>query len=139
MRHLVSFIPNDFRNDLRNLWCFVVKNLKSCLNLYSISVIHVNVVVVVVVYKFVHYDCTFSLHWCHYHFSLLNFFRNCPIDLKEAVSSVIFASPRCSDIPELVDVKKQITSKYGKEFVSAAIELRPDCGVNRMASFCTCL
>jgi len=59
--------------------------------------------------------------------------------LKEAVSSVIFASPRCSDIPELVDVKKQITSKYGKEFVSAAIELRPDCGVNRMASFCTCL
>ncbi|KAL3036328.1 hypothetical protein AAZX31_01G003900 [Glycine max] len=58
--------------------------------------------------------------------------KNCPIDLKEAVSSVIFASPRCSDLPELMDVKKQITSKYGKEFVSAAIELRPDCGVNRM-------
>nr|KYP41748.1 IST1-like protein [Cajanus cajan] len=58
--------------------------------------------------------------------------KNCPIDLKEAVSSVIFATPRCSDIPELVDVKKHMTSKYGKEFVSAAIELRPDCGVNRM-------
>lgn len=25
-----------------------------------------------------------------------------------------------------------MTSKYGKEFVSAAVELRPDCGVNRM-------
>ncbi|CAJ1951586.1 unnamed protein product [Sphenostylis stenocarpa] len=55
--------------------------------------------------------------------------KSCPIDLKEAVSSVIFASPRCSDIPELVDVKKQLTSKYGKEFVSAAVDLRPDCGL----------
>ncbi|KAI4350748.1 hypothetical protein L6164_005169 [Bauhinia variegata] len=58
--------------------------------------------------------------------------KNCPIDLKEAISSVIFASPRCADIPELVDVKKHITAKYGKEFVSSAVELRPDCGVNRM-------
>ena len=59
--------------------------------------------------------------------------------MKEAISSVIFASPRCSDIPELIDVRKHITAKYGKEFVSAAIELRPDCGVNRMASFSTCM
>ncbi|XP_058722304.1 uncharacterized protein LOC131594243 [Vicia villosa] len=58
--------------------------------------------------------------------------KNCPIDLKEAVSSVIFAAPRCSDIPELADVKKHMASKYGKEFVSAAVELRPDCGVNRL-------
>ncbi|OIW03984.1 hypothetical protein TanjilG_30260 [Lupinus angustifolius] len=55
--------------------------------------------------------------------------KNCPIDMKEAISSVIFASPRLPDIPELVDVRKQITHKYGKEFVSAAIELRPDCGL----------
>ncbi|KAF7813907.1 dentin sialophosphoprotein-like isoform X1 [Senna tora] len=53
----------------------------------------------------------------------------CPIDLKEAISSVIFASPRCSDIPELMDVRKHITAKYGKEFISAAVELRPDCGL----------
>ncbi|TYK10119.1 Ist1 domain-containing protein [Cucumis melo var. makuwa] len=58
--------------------------------------------------------------------------KNCPIDLKEAVSSVIFASPRCADIPELLDVRKHFKSKYGKEFVSAAVELRPECGVNRM-------
>jgi len=60
--------------------------------------------------------------------------RNCPVDLKEAISSVIFASPRCLDIPELVDVKKHFMAKYGKEFVSAAVELRPECGVNRLAS-----
>ncbi|KAI3754211.1 hypothetical protein L1987_53990 [Smallanthus sonchifolius] len=52
--------------------------------------------------------------------------------IREAVTSVIFAAPRCSDIPELVDAKKNFTAKYGKEFVSAAIELRPDCGVSRM-------
>ncbi|XP_024959072.1 rho GTPase-activating protein gacZ-like [Cynara cardunculus var. scolymus] len=58
--------------------------------------------------------------------------KTCPIDLKEAITSVIFSAPRCSDIPELLDVRKQFTAKYGKEFVSAAIELRPDCGVSRM-------
>ncbi|RWW09053.1 hypothetical protein BHE74_00024099 [Ensete ventricosum] len=57
---------------------------------------------------------------------------NCPIDLKEAISSVIFASPRCADIPELMDIRKQFQAKYGKEFVTAAIEVRPECGVSRM-------
>ncbi|XP_058767961.1 F-box/FBD/LRR-repeat protein At1g16930-like [Vicia villosa] len=65
-------------------------------------------------------------------FHILTYLINCPIDLKEAVSSVIFATPRCSDIPKLADVKKHMASKYGKEFVSAAVELRPDCGVNRL-------
>ncbi|CAN4084782.1 unnamed protein product [Withania somnifera] len=58
--------------------------------------------------------------------------KNCPIDLKEAITSVVFASPRCGDIPELVDVQKHLTAKYGKEFINAAIELRPNCGVSRM-------
>lgn len=58
--------------------------------------------------------------------------KTCPIDLKEAVTSVIFAAPRCSDISELADIKKQFTAKYGKEFVSAALELRPESGVSRM-------
>ncbi|WOG94283.1 hypothetical protein DCAR_0313576 [Daucus carota subsp. sativus] len=58
--------------------------------------------------------------------------KNCPIDLKEAIASVVFASPRCSDIPELTDVKKHFTAKYGKEFITAALELRPNSGVGRM-------
>ncbi|XVF29931.1 hypothetical protein REPUB_Repub16aG0013400 [Reevesia pubescens] len=57
--------------------------------------------------------------------------RECPLDLKEAISSVCFAAPRCADLPELLQVQMLFTSKYGKEFVSAATELRPDCGVNR--------
>ncbi|KAL4563844.1 hypothetical protein LXL04_027892 [Taraxacum kok-saghyz] len=58
--------------------------------------------------------------------------KTCPIDLKEAITSVIYAAPRCSEIPELVDARKNFTAKYGKEFVSKALELRPDSGVNRM-------
>jgi len=33
-----------------------------------------------------------------------------------------------------VDVKKHIMAKYGRQFVSAAVELRPDSAVNRLAS-----
>ncbi|XP_039033205.1 uncharacterized protein LOC120169053 [Hibiscus syriacus] len=51
--------------------------------------------------------------------------------LKEATSSICFAAPRCTDLPELLHVQMLFTSKYGKEFVSAATELQPDCGVNR--------
>ncbi|RDX85749.1 IST1-like protein [Mucuna pruriens] len=57
--------------------------------------------------------------------------RECPADLKEGIASLIFASPRCSEIPELVSLKNIFEKKYGKDFVSAAIDLRPSCGVNR--------
>ncbi|KAK1313305.1 hypothetical protein QJS10_CPA06g00916 [Acorus calamus] len=58
--------------------------------------------------------------------------KNCPIDLKEAITSVIFASPRCADLTELHDICKHFQNKYGKEFITAAVELRPDCGVNHL-------
>ncbi|THG22476.1 IST1 homolog [Camellia sinensis] len=57
--------------------------------------------------------------------------RECPLDLKEAISSVCFAAPRCADLPELLQAQMLFTAKYGKEFVSAATELMPECGVNR--------
>ncbi|CAK9876214.1 unnamed protein product [Sphagnum jensenii] len=57
--------------------------------------------------------------------------RLCPMDLKEAISSLIFASPRCADLPELLQIRTVFAAKYGKEFAAAACELRPDCAVNR--------
>ncbi|KAG8377361.1 hypothetical protein BUALT_Bualt08G0025100 [Buddleja alternifolia] len=57
--------------------------------------------------------------------------RECPLDLKEAISSVCFAAPRCADLPELLQVQMLFAGKYGKEFVAAASELMPECGVNR--------
>ncbi|KAH9296770.1 hypothetical protein KI387_028452, partial [Taxus chinensis] len=57
--------------------------------------------------------------------------KNCPNDLLEAISSLIFAAPRCADIPELSEIRSHFGLKYGKEFVASAAELRPACGVNR--------
>ncbi|GAU14825.1 hypothetical protein TSUD_50370 [Trifolium subterraneum] len=57
--------------------------------------------------------------------------KECPPELREAIASIIFAAPRCSDIPDLLHIKNLFTTKYGKEFVSAISELRPDSGVNR--------
>ncbi|KAL9254538.1 IST1-like protein [Drosera capensis] len=57
--------------------------------------------------------------------------RECPLDLKEAIASICFAAPRCADLPELLQVQMLFASKYGREFVAAATELLPECGVNR--------
>ncbi|CAM0148650.1 unnamed protein product [Urochloa decumbens] len=57
--------------------------------------------------------------------------KECPIELREAISSIIFSSGRCSDLPELMHLRNLFTTKYGKEFVAGAMELRPDSGVNR--------
>jgi hypothetical protein len=62
--------------------------------------------------------------------------RECPLDLKEAISSVCFAAPRCADLPELLQVQMQFATKYGREFVAAASELMPECGVNRQVFNC---
>uniref|UniRef100_A0A1D1XXT6 IST1-like protein n=1 Tax=Anthurium amnicola TaxID=1678845 RepID=A0A1D1XXT6_9ARAE len=57
--------------------------------------------------------------------------RDCPADLKEGISSLIFAAPRCSDVPELLRLRDIFEKKYGKDFVSAATDVRPESGVNR--------
>lgn len=57
--------------------------------------------------------------------------RECPTELREAVASIIFAAPRCSDVPDLLQIKNLFAAKYGKEFILAASELRPDTSVNR--------
>ncbi|KAJ4871018.1 Regulator of Vps4 activity in the MVB pathway protein [Raphanus sativus] len=49
--------------------------------------------------------------------------------VSEGIASLIFAAPRCSEIPELGDLKDIFEKKYGRDFVSAATELRPTCGL----------
>eukprot|EP00898_Chlorokybus_atmophyticus_P005303 jgi/Chlat1/5774/Chrsp387S05495 len=58
--------------------------------------------------------------------------KECPPDLQEAVASIIYAAPRCADLPELTTSRSQFGHKFGKEFVAAAQELRPGCAVNRV-------
>ncbi|EPS67872.1 hypothetical protein M569_06903 [Genlisea aurea] len=56
--------------------------------------------------------------------------RKCPDEVKEAVSSLIFASARIGEFPELLELRSIFVSRYGKEFASMAVELRNECGVN---------
>ncbi|CAI9756089.1 unnamed protein product [Fraxinus pennsylvanica] len=54
----------------------------------------------------------------------------CPDELKEAASSLIYATTRCGEFPELHELRAIFISRYGKEFAARAAELRNNCGVN---------
>ncbi|KAL5741615.1 hypothetical protein ACOSP7_028347 [Xanthoceras sorbifolium] len=56
--------------------------------------------------------------------------KECPDELKQAISSLIFASSRCGEFPELQKIRGIFTSRFGKEFASCAVELRNSCSVN---------
>lgn len=62
--------------------------------------------------------------------SLIENQKECPEELKEAISGLIFANSRYGDFPELHQVREMFTSRYGKEFAAGAVELRNHCGVN---------
>lgn len=57
-------------------------------------------------------------------------YRECPKELKEAISGMMFASSRCGEFPELQKVREMLTLWFGKEFVARAVELRNNCSVN---------
>lgn len=63
-------------------------------------------------------------------FNELFFYRVCPDELKEAVSSLLFVASRVGDFPELQEIRAILTSRYGKEFAASCIELRNNCGVS---------
>ncbi|CAL9042420.1 unnamed protein product [Musa banksii] len=79
-------------------------------------------------YEIIELFCEFVLA----HVLILETQRACPVELQEAVASIIFASPRCSDLPELLHIRNLFSTKYGKEFAAAASELWPESNVNRM-------
>lgn len=56
--------------------------------------------------------------------------RECPDELKEAISSLIFASSRCGEFPELQEIRAIFVSRFGREFAACSVELRNNCGVN---------
>ncbi|XP_039069313.1 uncharacterized protein LOC120215837 [Hibiscus syriacus] len=58
-------------------------------------------------------------------------YKDCPDDINEAVSSLIFASARCAELPELTEIRKLFRERYGHRFATAAVELLPGNLVNR--------
>ncbi|KAK4786393.1 hypothetical protein SAY86_003082 [Trapa natans] len=62
--------------------------------------------------------------------NLIELEKVCPDELIEAISTLIYASSRCGDFPELLEVRSVFQSLFGKEFVASSVELRNKCGVN---------
>ncbi|PIA30666.1 hypothetical protein AQUCO_05400043v1 [Aquilegia coerulea] len=57
--------------------------------------------------------------------------RDCPNDINEAVSSLLYASARCGDLPELIKLRKLFGERYGQKFAMTAVELHHGNLVNR--------
>ncbi|KAF7823011.1 formin-like protein 13 [Senna tora] len=70
-------------------------------------------------YELLDYFCEFILT----HFSYIRKHKDCPNDINEAVSSLIYASARCGDIPELCVIKKLFGQRYGDRFAITAVKL----------------
>ncbi|KAJ0043688.1 hypothetical protein Pint_18788 [Pistacia integerrima] len=76
-------------------------------------------------------------NYCHLMIERVTLFQKsklvipeCPEELREAVSSLIFASSRCGEFPELMKIREMLTLRFGKEFAARAVELRNNCEVN---------
>lgn len=73
-------------------------------------------------------------HFCEFiiiHLSYIRKHKDCPNDINEAVSSLIFASARCGDLPELRAIRKLFGERYGQRFAMTAVELFHGNLVNR--------
>ncbi|GHP09400.1 hypothetical protein PPROV_000813500 [Pycnococcus provasolii] len=58
--------------------------------------------------------------------------KECPVDLREAVASVLYAAPRLTELAELKVVATLFSHKYGKNFARAAMDPSSalECGCN---------
>ncbi|CAH8372187.1 unnamed protein product [Eruca vesicaria subsp. sativa] len=56
--------------------------------------------------------------------------RDCPDELLEAVTSLLFAASRIGEFPELQEIRNVLVSCFGKDIAARSIELRSNCGVN---------
>ncbi|KAJ9563477.1 hypothetical protein OSB04_008637 [Centaurea solstitialis] len=81
---------------------------------------------IVAVYELLDLFCGFiSLH-----ISYIRRNKDCPDDINEAISSIIFASARCGNLPELLQIRKLFSERYGERFERTALELLPGNLVN---------
>ncbi|KFK40467.1 hypothetical protein AALP_AA3G376700 [Arabis alpina] len=64
------------------------------------------------------------------HLSYIRRHRDLPDGINEAVSTLVFASTRCGDLPELRTLRLLFLERYGQPFVSTALHLLPGNRVN---------
>ena len=64
--------------------------------------------------------------------------RDLPIDVNEAISTLVYASARCSDVPELRLIRKLFGERYGQKLIVGAVHLHPGNHVNRQVLVFIC-
>ncbi|KAK6917506.1 Vacuolar protein sorting-associated protein Ist1 [Dillenia turbinata] len=57
--------------------------------------------------------------------------KDCPNDIKEAMSSLIYAAAHCGDLPELQIIRKLFGQRYGHTLAETAANLLPGNMVNK--------
>ncbi|MCD7462218.1 hypothetical protein HAX54_048014 [Datura stramonium] len=90
---------------------------------------------IVVVYDLLENFCEFILINLPY----IRRHKDCPNDINEAVSSLVFASARLGDLPELPVVRKLFGERYGKRFETCALKLLPGNHVNQQIKEKLCI
>ncbi|KAL7589510.1 hypothetical protein Lser_V15G37068 [Lactuca serriola] len=80
------------------------------------------------VYDMIHGYCNLLIQ----RINLIEQVNECPQELEEAVSNLLYGAPRCGEFPELQEIRAILTSRFGKEFADGASELRRNCGVSQM-------
>ncbi|KAK1421136.1 hypothetical protein QVD17_23254 [Tagetes erecta] len=118
-------------NLLKNKRCCIVRQLRSDVaqlikhGLYQTAFDRVDQIYkdesIIVVYDLLARFCEFlSLQ-----LSYIRRSKDCPNDINEAVSSLIFASARCGELPELLRIRKLFSERYGQHFEARALSLLP--------------
>lgn len=64
-------------------------------------------------------------------------FRDCPGDINEAVSTLIFAASWFGDLPELQTISKLFRERYGQKHTKASFEVYPGSLVNEEVGIVT--
>eukprot|EP00268_Persea_americana_P030937 TRINITY_DN3000_c0_g1_i6.p1 TRINITY_DN3000_c0_g1~~TRINITY_DN3000_c0_g1_i6.p1 ORF type:complete len:833 (+),score=143.87 TRINITY_DN3000_c0_g1_i6:1823-4321(+) len=81
-------------------------------------------------------------HFCEFLIINLPYIRrnkDCPNDINEAISTLIFAAARCADLPELQMLRKLFRERYGKDFALVDVELYSGNHVNPQISEKLCV
>ncbi|XP_058071167.1 uncharacterized protein LOC131220224 [Magnolia sinica] len=71
----------------------------------------------------------FKTSFCNICFCNFNILRDCPNDIKEAVSTLIFVAARCADLPELQTLRKLFGECYVNDFAMGAEEFFASLGM----------
>ncbi|KAL2252183.1 uncharacterized protein LOC105167560 [Sesamum indicum] len=80
-------------------------------------------------------------HFCEFIMINLPYIRkhkDCPNDINEAASTLIFSSARFGELPELLAIRKLFGERYGQRFVTSALELLPGNLVNHQVKESVC-